>query len=250
MNNSKNDDAQYNNNQQLGGQTPCQCSDKSGVFLTSRRVSWLVSLIVLFCFFIFIAGYFFGKKNAVEKFYHKIEQDSFADHIYYSMCSMYDKGSAENNNGGGTETLAADAEGEDVGKEPVSGVAPASQAQGAQPKVATMPESLNTKKIIATENQTAGADKKVKTEEKEQAQYYAELVGFGTKIAAQKFADQLRKKSITVLVKSRQSKTAHGRITTWYQVVSETFSDKNDLMAFVDDVSARKRLKDVRIVSC
>ncbi len=246
MNNSKNNDVQHNNDQQLSGQNSCQCSDKSGVFLTSRRVSWLVSLIVLFCFFIFIAGYFFGKKNAVEKFYHKIEQDSFADHIYYSMCSMYDKGSTENNNGGGTEAPILDTEGEDAGKSPALASVPVTQVQGAQPQA----PASNTKKIIAAENQTASADKKIKREEKEQAQYYAELVGFGTKIAAQKFADQLRKKKITVLVKNRHSKTARGRVTTWYQVVSETFSDKNDLMAFVDDVSARKRLKDVRIVSC
>lgn len=245
MNNSNNDEVQNNNDQQLGGQKQCQCQDKHGVFLTSRRVGWLVSSLVVFCFFIFIAGYFFGKKNAVEKFYDKIEQDSFADHIYYSMCSMYDKGSAENNNGGGTEA-ATEGEGEDTEK----AVTPVKAGEKPQVK-AVAPVSQGASAVKKEDGTTAIADKHgQKTEEKEQTQYYAELVGFGTKVAAQKCAEQLKKKNITVLVKPRHSKTSRGHVTTWYQVVTEMFSDKKDLMAFVDDVSARKRLKDVRIVSC
>lgn len=230
MNSLKNDEVRHNNDGQLDGQKTCQCQDKHGVFLTSRRFGWLISAVLLFCLFTFIAGYFFGKKNAVEKFYDKIEQDSFADHIYYSMCSMYDKGALEQNNGGGTE-----------GDETTEASQPAA-ASTVKPA-----DAVAQQPVVA--QSTVGAEKE-KVEEKEAPQYYAELVGFGTQAAAEKCAAQLKKKNITVLVKRRHSKTARGRVTTWYQVVSEMFSDKNDLLAFVDDVSARKGLKNVRIVSC
>jgi|WetSurMetagenome_2_1015567.scaffolds.fasta_scaffold283597_2 hypothetical protein len=239
MNTVKNDEINRNNEEQSGRERRCHCHDKHGIFLTSRRLVWFASAFLLFCFFTFIAGYFFGKKFAVEKFYDKLEQDSFADHIYYSMCSMYDKGSVEHNNGGGTEA-SADTQDSAAGQAGES-------APALQPRVQQNP--------TAQQYLETGKDKK-KTENikdaecKEKSRYYAELVGFGTRVAAQKFAEQLKKNNITVLVKSRHSKTAHGRVMTWYQVVSETFGDKNDLLAFVDDVSSRKRLKNVRIVTC
>lgn len=243
MSNTKNDELQQSKDRSLFDKNPYHGGDKSGFFLTSRRVSWLFSAVILFSFFVFITGYFLGKHHAVEKFYHKIEQDSFADHIYYSMCSLYDKGGIENNNGGGTEAVATDSDGED--QEKGSGLE--LSMQGA---LTLVPASAIGKKVDSGDCTTITDKEGQKTEEKEQAQYYAELVGFGTETAAEKFADELKKKNITVLVKRRHSKTARGRVTTWYQVISETFSNKGDLMAFVDDVSTRERLKDVRIVSC
>ena len=37
-----------------------------------------------------MAGYFLGQKSGVEKFATKMEQDSLADQIYSSLCTLYD----------------------------------------------------------------------------------------------------------------------------------------------------------------
>lgn len=42
----------------------------SALYLSNRQVSWLIASIILLSFFIFIAGYFFGQRKAVE---HQVE---------------------------------------------------------------------------------------------------------------------------------------------------------------------------------
>jgi len=217
----------YNNNSS-------ELSEKSGLFLTSRHVSWLVSSIVMICFFTFIAGYFLGKKKAVEKFYSKIKQDSFADHIYYSMCSMYDKADElQGEDGGNMQTEVATLSAESTEKKEKIIVSNLPEKQ----------ENLKEKKESVVQ---VAQELDIKSDNK----YYAELIGFGTERAAQRFANKLLKDNISVSVKRRRSKSPRGRVIYWYQVITEKFSDRNDLIALVDDISVQERLKDVRIVSC
>jgi len=208
--------------------------EKSGLFLTSRNVSWLVSSLIMICFFSFIGGYFLGKKKAVEKFYSKIKQDSFADHIYYSMCSMYDK----------VDELQGE-EGESVQTEVAA--LPAQVDKEHNVMIAT---NLSEKEESIQEKKELSRQVAQEIASKSDCKYYAELIGFGTERAAQKFANKLLKDNISVSVKRRRSKSPRGRIISWYQVVTERFSDRNDLIALVDDISVQERLKDVRIVSC
>ncbi len=207
---------------------------ESGIFLTSRHVSWVVSVIILACFFIFIAGYFLGKKKAVEKFYRKVGQESFSDHIYYSMCSMYDK-----------SDLQQGAEGEENTSAKVVAVEQDVSSQDTSIAISSTPAiEKDISSVVESE-----VSNKIQ-EEKAPGHFYAELIGFGTHRAARKFADKLKKENIAVSVKKRKSKTARGKVIVWYQVITQKFSDKNDLIALVDDISAQERLKDVRIVSC
>jgi len=198
-------------------------NESSGLFFTNRQVGWIVSGITMFCFFVFMGGYFLGKKKAVEKFYSKIKEDSFADHVYYSMCSLYDKQ--------GELVEQHDEQVEDV---------VVAQEDGA--------EAIIAQSEIPSAEQ-GGQSESLQAVKEECSQFYAELIGFGTHRAARKFADKLLAENISVSVKKRKSKTSRGKMITWYQVVTETFSDKSDLMALVDDVSSQERLKDVRIVS-
>jgi len=231
------DDQGTSHDRKRSGQDCCVCNDKTGIFLTSRHVSWAASSLIVFSFFIFISGYFLGKRKAVEKFYEKVKQESFADQVYYSMCSMYDKADdrqhVEQDHGNlVTETDVALADVDDQNKTMTTESTDVSK----ELKMVTM-ESIQANNVIAVDK-------------KDERQFYAELIGFGTYRAAQKFADKLIKNNVTVAVKRRKSKTARGKMIVWYQVVTEPFGDKNDLIALVDDLSARERLKDVRIVSC
>lgn len=210
---------------------------KSTLVLSARHVSWAVSSFLLVCFFVFISGYFLGKKKAAEKFYSKVKEESFSDQIYYSMCSMYNKTDDQ------LAQEGAVSEGEDL--DPL-------------PEVKNMQESsdvpLLAQAAAAVQKEINQESQKrlevVSSDQKEIIKYYAELIGFGTNRAAEKFANKLKKDNISVSVKRRRSKTAKGRVITWYQVVTERFSNRNDLIALVDDISAQERLKDVRIVSC
>lgn len=86
--------------------------------------------------------------------------------------------------------------------------------------------------------------------EQKQKQYYAQLIGFGTLRAADRFADRLQQKNIPVRVVEKHSKTAQGKKIIWYQVVTENFDKKDDLIVFTQRIEKEERLNDIRIVSC
>lgn len=81
-------------------------------------------------------------------------------------------------------------------------------------------------------------------------EYKAQLIGFGTSRAAHSFADKLQNKNMPVRVDERHSKTAQGKEIIWYQVTTEPFTDKEELLAFVEKIKKEERIKDIRIVSC
>ena len=84
----------------------------------------------------------------------------------------------------------------------------------------------------------------------EPKQHYAQLIGFGTSRAAERFVYRLQQKNIPVKVVERHSKTAQGKEIIWYQVVTERFNKKDDLVAFTRKIKKEERLNDIRIVSC
>ncbi len=79
-------------------------------------------------------------------------------------------------------------------------------------------------------------------------QYYAQLIGFGTKKAADLFAHRLREKMVKVNVQERRSFSPKGKKITWYQVITETFKDKDLLVNLVERLKKEERIKGVRIV--
>ena len=180
------------------------------LYITSRQVSWLAASIILLSFFVFIAGYFLGQRKALEQFTQSIEQDAFADHIYSNMCALYDTQSG-------------------------SKLVPNEQVM--QSENQEQKEPANQAKIKTVEQ---------KIPEK---RYYAQLIGLGTSRASHRFVERLQQKNMSVKVKERHSKTAQGKKIIWYQVITDTFSNKNDLLAFVEKIKKEERLKDIRLVT-
>jgi septal ring-binding cell division protein DamX len=103
-------------------------------------------------------------------------------------------------------------------------------------------------------NQEDSAVEQASAEESEvvgpNAEYFAQLAGFGTARAAQQFAQRLLRKEIQVVVKKRQSRSARGKFVSWYQVVTEKFDDRDQLEALVQRLEKEEKLKGVHIVSC
>lgn len=80
--------------------------------------------------------------------------------------------------------------------------------------------------------------------------YYAQLMGFGTSKAAERFAHRLQQKNIAVKVIERNSETTQGKKIIWYQVVTECFDNKDELLAFVRKIEENEHLNDIHIVAC
>ena len=190
-----------------------------GVFLSNRHASFVVSGGLLFSFIVFIGGYFLGQKNTVDHFSNKVEQESFADQLYSSMCMMHENKDNELN------------ESEEV-----------VVVQVEQPEISKATQ-------VVTQAPVQEAEKSLVNDEP-QKQYYAQLVGFGTEKAAQQFRQRLRKKNIDVIVNRRRSKTSKGKTVSWYQVVTQKFNDQDNLNNLVETISEQERLKGVRIVTC
>ena len=72
---------------------------------------------------------------------------------------------------------------------------------------------------------------------------YAQLIGFGTKQAAQAFVTRLKKHNVPVILKTMMSKTASGKQKTWYQAITPTYDTAQELQ---DQVSKIKRLEHIR----
>jgi hypothetical protein len=63
---------------------------QNGLFIPIRQATAYTSLVISLLGVVFMAGYFLGKQQVVDQFVARIEQDSFADQISASLCSLYD----------------------------------------------------------------------------------------------------------------------------------------------------------------
>ena len=261
--------------------------DKKGIFLENRHVSLLLSAIIFIGFFVFISGYFFGKKKTVEKFYSKIDQESLADHVYYSVCSNYgnyDKDQEQESTEDSSvdkdsvvilpgESQMQESESQEVN---VSGQIKSQNRQDKKSDLKTIKQNVNIDDVSVTqefaENEKTLSDNAsyecMSEDEKDSGknientsaqdcqkdllkeEYYAELVGFGSKTSANVFCNRLKKRGIAVVLKKRRSKTSRGRNVDWYQAITEKFDNKSDLVAFVDIIKDKENLKGIKIVQC
>jgi hypothetical protein len=189
-----------------------------GIFLNKRQVNRVVALSLSLCIFVFIGGYFWGQKVATDQLINAVEKDSFADQIYYSMCSIYDLKDDESN----------------------------------EPEVASGEEDVERNEQLAENNASSVSTEVVKAPTTATAvsakKYFAQLVGFGSLKTAEQLVGKLAKDNITVSVHTRHSKTPKGRLINWYQVVTPEFGDKGELEKLVTQIKTKEKLHDIRIV--
>jgi cell division protein FtsN len=205
----------------------CQCLRNDGLFVPNRQLSLIVAGLLFLAFSIFMTGYFLGKKNVVEQFSEKIQQEAFADQVYTSVLAA----TQENEQKDVNTLLMTNADVVDINSEmPV------------QSDKQEVKQEIVVAKNTEIENTTfQGASS---------ARYYAQLIGFGTEKAAQFFVNKLAAKGIETEIKKRTSKTVKGRVSYWYQVVTVAYSNKNDLIALVDKIAKEENIKDANIRVC
>ncbi|MCX5921714.1 MAG: SPOR domain-containing protein [Candidatus Dependentiae bacterium] len=216
-----------------------------GLFVRNRHVSMIVSGVLLFNFMLFVGGYFLGQRNSVTAFTNKIDQESFSDQIYSSLCSLCDSGDTEESS-----------EDEENGASSVASLDPA-QAEVKSANNDTQDVTVGSALEPVSVVQSALADNNDNVDDVSDdkdatpsAEYYAQLAGFGTEHAAEQFAQRLARKEVSVVVKKRQSRTSRGKFVAWYQVMTEKFDDKSELDSLVKKLEQEEKLKDVRIITC
>ena len=195
-----------------------------GLCVTNRSVSLAVAGALLCLVSVFLAGFFVGQRSAAQQFIGRVEQDAFADHIYAAMCGLSETAEGEEGAPDDGETESGD------GEEQAQAVTGSEGSSG---------------------DVKAAEEAREEIEENEGAsECYAELIGFGTAKAAQDYANRLKKKGVPVFVQKRHSRSAKGRLVTWYQVVTEKFRDEEKLKALIARLKKEEKLQGIRVVAC
>lgn len=185
--------------------------------LHKKTVSRLVAFLLLSSFFIFVAGYFLGKKQLAEDFSHVAEHASFADQINFALTSLYDKELRTPK----TQELSMveDNEAVDVQESP----------------------NLKNQQLSSS----IVAEDLVKQKPFNQKKWLAQLFG-GTQKEVTEFSNRLSRQGITVEVRKRFGKTARGKKIHWYQAVTQPHDNESELNALVARI---KKLENIKISS-
>lgn len=196
------------------------------VTLSKRQASLFVAGGFFLVFIIFMTGYFWGKSNAITQFCMSVEQSTFADRIYTSMCELSETEASP---------LQAVAQNTEVQPESVT-------ALDAEPEV----EQIDQVESIDPNGEPRLIEVQAPTKTSES--YHAQLAGYGTLQQAQIFAQKLCKKNIPAKVETKKSKSTKGKTRSWYQVITQDFTNKEELESLVARVSKEEKLRGVRIV--
>ena len=189
---------------------------KNGFFSLSRRhASACVAGGILCLCFVFMLGYLVGQKHVVDQFVCCLEERSFAEQVYASLQAP---------------------------------PAPLTCAREVSDPVAFCDSSLvGLAQEVASPAVSDGVQGERCDSDKK---YYAQLIGFRTPQSAEAFAGRVRSHGTPVTVRKRVSTTSRGTTRNWYQVVSSTYHNREELEDVVDMISRKEKLKGVRILSC
>lgn len=236
----KNDDTQI--------KEPCQCDSLQGLFMRNRQLSLVVAAVLLMNFGLFMGGYFLGQKNAIALFSSRMDQESFGDQIYSSLCSLCDDGQIEEDE----EVSDGSQDSVDINEQDQADVNAAGQSLISTNESDSKAASTALGQYCTAIHLDAqdAADDESSEVVGQSTEYFAQLAGFGTARAAQQFAQRLLRQEIQVVVKKRQSRSSRGKFVSWYQVVTEKFDDRDQLQALVQRLEKEEKLKGVHIVSC
>ncbi len=190
------------------------CSRNPDYLIIHRKsISRLAAVFLLGSFFIFVTGYFFGKKKLAEEFSSLVEQTNFSDQINFALTSLYDKNARQTK-----ETEA--------------------------PFVATITTpALQENKTIVQE----ASQEPLAKENASQKKFLAQLLG-GTQKNVTEFTQRLAKHGIAIDVRKRFSKTTRGNKIVWYQAVTPSFENEGELMALVSKIKKLEKINDIQII--
>lgn len=146
------------------------------------QITGLIATILMLYVITFLAGYFWGKKSALEEFAEQIKNESFSDKVYASLCALYEQ--------------------------------PADAGPEASAEAATAGESQS------SDQETPVANPEPEDKEKSATLFVAQLIGYGTEKQAQAYVKALERRAVAAQTIKRTSVSARGKKKVWYQVVT------------------------------
>jgi len=209
-------------------------SESSGmVHMTVRQFTLMTVAALFVCIFMFVIGYFVGKKSVLDEFAAKVSKESFADQVEYAFASQALHAMDD----------AVDSDYDDEASE-----------QNAD-ELTNLSEEAKSKGVDSKKQESMQIEKiqepvKAAQVQQERGIWYAKLIGFGSQKSASAFADRLQKKGVEVRIKTHMSKTASGKKRTWYQALTGEYTDKKEFDAVLDKIISLEHLKrnDIQIV--
>jgi hypothetical protein len=222
----------------------CVCSDPHYIVGERKTLSHVVALSLLIGFFIFVSGYFLGKRVATQEFLHQFEQESFADRISHSLHTQYSSHAAALDTVKQAEAETVGAQSSQSTSMDLATASPEKLEVAEAQQTVVQPTAVPTL-VLSTESKLAESAPTTKKSDK--SVYFAQLFG-GTREAAQRCVDLLAHRGITTRMVKKSSKTARSNVVYWYQVETDTFSDRTALEDLVSTVKKIAKLHDVKIV--
>lgn len=227
-------------------------SAKSSIIeLDEKHISHIIAAFLIFCFFVFIGGYYWGKKSASEILYNQLENDSLTDQVkkacYIDLpdSNEGDIDEAEVPDSQEFPELAFVARGETSNN--------SDNNFGNNFGKESHKENNQSLSQETDENIDMGIDTSIDKNKDSgiyvQEEYAAHLAGFGTHQAAQQCVDNYAKHGYKVSISERIGKTAKGKIRQWYQVVTPWYQNKEELHAILINLKKIGRLKEVTLVA-
>ncbi|KKS68223.1 MAG: hypothetical protein UV38_C0002G0092 [candidate division TM6 bacterium GW2011_GWE2_42_60] len=189
-----------------------QENKKNGVVLSERELSQVVVVLLLGALFIFLAGYFIGKKRMCEEL-SLGDEVRFADKIQHALTNLANRTSEFSEEAPESESEVEDDSSDERDESEIS---------------TTEKEPEKTKELVG--------------------KAYAQLCGFSTESTAKAYVARLKKRGIASHVAERTSRTARGKKVIWYQVLTETM-DRAELSKLVQSIKQRDKLASVTIVA-
>lgn len=200
-------------------------TERDGLLMSRRQTSILVVTALALICVAFLSGYFVGKRQAMEQFVTRLEQDSFADQVYASLCELYDYDSESIREEEGDENGCGEPESTEV------------SAPAIDLGTSTTMTQQGTRAFTMLDQKTI-------------PRYYAQLLGYRTNKEAKDFVAKLAKKHIDLEIRDRKSVTARGKVKEWYQVVTKKYTDRTALQELVTRVGREEKIKGIQIVTC
>lgn len=196
------------------------------LLLSRRLIPGIVAGTLFMVFLSFMVGYFLGVKYTTDEFVTQIRQETLADQFLVGSVTR----ETSMTTGQGPQAAAVTAPSEVTSENPVVVIQDCSR-ENDTPRVA--------EETVAVVNKTSQV-----------MRFGAELIGFGTKGAADEFIKRVAGYSpILLLLKEHKSKSPRGRNITWYQVVTNKYEQKEDLQKMLDILIKKEHLHDIKIVA-
>ena len=214
------------------------------IVITKRQASMMMASMLLFCLFVFIVGFFLGKRAAIDDFSGKVSKEALHDQIDFLLTTQSLQSSQDENSTTNLNSEFSSTSFDESFDKPIITL---------QSEKIIFPAAIMQEKFVPTAIVATQPEKQFNQENNEAVSIvvikpqYAQLIGFGTKKAAQSFVARLKKYDVPVILKTVISKTASGKERVWYQAITPTYQTAQELQEQVVKVKRLEHIRDADI---